>query len=95
MAVGAVTNYTHNWSRKFYITVNFLKSLKKQLILTEIIMTTFLGVLLFAAIFAFVLRTIRHKDSTTTLPYNAGTGVGNGGSTGNGDTGKDEDKFKI
>ncbi len=60
-------------------------------------MTTFLGVLLFVAIFVFVTRVIRHKDSSTTLPHNSGTGTGGGtgGGTGNGDTGRDEDKFKL
>jgi hypothetical protein len=95
MVTGIVTDYTDNWFRKCYIIINFLKTFKKQLILTEIIMTTLLGVLVFVAAFVLVLRVITRKDTSTTLPHNSGTGVGGGSGTGNGDTGKEEDKFKI
>jgi hypothetical protein len=53
-------------------------------------MNTFLGVVIFIAIFLLVLRVITNKESSKTLPHNSGTGVG-----GDDDTGSNGDVPKI
>ena len=42
-------------------------------------MSTFLGVVIFAGIFIFVVKQIVSTKSSKTLPWNGDTGVGGGG----------------
>jgi hypothetical protein len=95
MVIGIVTNHIDNRCCKCCIVTNVFKSIKKSFILIEIIMNTFLGIVLFAVIFVVVVRAIRQTNKSTTLPYNSGTGNGGTGNGGSSDTGRDEDKFKL